>query len=94
MRLKLNEPQLAVGLERQRAGEAFEEHDAQRVQVGAVVDLFRAERLLRSHVVRRAHHHAARVSPSFALLERKMPKSSSVPVPSGPTKMLPALMSR
>ena len=45
----------AVGLERQLAREQAVEHDADRVEIGAAVDLA-AQHLLGRHVGRRAHH--------------------------------------
>ena len=86
------------------AGEHLVEHDADRVDVGARVDVGRRVRLLGRHVLGRAHQHAgdrevlrpAPVAPS-ARFSFAMPKSISLRTglpPSNVTKTLSGLRSR
>ena len=58
--------QVAVAVERRRAGERLEQHAGERVHVGPAVDVA-AARLLGRHVVRRAHREAGPRQPVVGL---------------------------
>jgi hypothetical protein len=61
---------LAVALadERHAAGDHLVEHDAEGVDVGAVIDVAAALALLGGHVRRRAHHQAGAGAPRARLI--------------------------
>ena len=88
--------------ERHPAGRHLVEHDAEREEVGAVID-GAAERLLRRHVRDRADHHARRWSSAAASPARRAlssprnfarPKSSTLTRPRSVRIRLALLMSR
>ena len=84
-----------VAGERQRAGEHLVQHDADRVQVAALVDVV-ALRLFGRDVRDAAHHHAGlRHAPACAPhTARAMPKSQSLTTSSLVTRTLAGLTSR